>query len=152
MKLINFALAFVLAIVNLPAVAAQLGPEHVIDGGFSTPDPWTLGYSWQINPGEQGSAFHNEGYTAPISQAITTLQAGVTYRITYVISGTTGSTMPGHVFRLVGDTTIQGGWAIGPGTFTFDLPAPANPTGFKIVPSSGFGGVLDNVSIRELLP
>lgn len=152
MKLLRLAFAFVLALATLPVAAAQLGPEHVIDGDFSSAAPWTLGYSWQINPGAQGSAFHNEGYTTPISQAVTTLQSGVTYRITYVISGTTGATMPGHVFRLVGDTTIQSGWAIGPGTFTFDLPAPANPTGFNVTASAGFGGVLDDVSIRELLP
>ena len=152
MKMIRFALAFVLTLATPPLWAAQLGPEHVIDGGFSGSAAWTPDDGWQINPGAQGSAFHNEGYTSPISQAVTTLQAGHTYRITYVISGTAGSTMPGHVFRLVGDTTIQGGWAIGPGTFTFDLPAPANPTGFNVTASAGFGGVLDDVSIRELLP
>lgn len=146
--------ATLLALMIAPlAIAGEVGPERVENGTFDTPDAWALGYSWQILPAPGGLAFHNEGYTAPIEQATTALTAGTTYRASYTITGSAGSTNPMHQLRMRGpfgyaNCPIQQG----DGTFTCYLTAPAGVSSFQIRPGSGFGGVLDDVSIREILP
>lgn len=136
-----------------PAYATNLGPEEVVNGSFDTTDAWTLGYSWQILPSPGGVAFHNEGYTAPIEQVATGLTDGATYRVSYKISGSSTSTDPRHWFRMRGAFAFANGPALsGDGVHTFDIVAPVGTSSFQIRPGSGFGGVLDDVSIRQVLP
>ena len=103
-------------------------------------------------PGPLGVAWHNEGYSAPIEQSAP-LTPGQTYRVTYTITGSYTSTAPYHRARLRGTTA----WAtcpigVGDGIFTCNLTAPTGAVGIAIQPSGGFAGVLDNVSVREVLP
>lgn len=139
--------------VSAPALAQTLGPEKVVNGDFAAGGGWTLGYSWQTIPGAMGVAFHNEGYTAPIEQATTALTGGTTYRVSYTISGSYTSTDPRHWFRMRGTfgfkTCPVGS---GDGTFSCDLAAPTGVSSFQLRPGSGLGAVLDDVSIREVLP
>lgn len=142
--------AVLLAMMIPPAHAGEVGPEKVEDGTFETGSAWTLGYSWQTIP---GYAFHNEGYAAPIEQGTTALTAGTTYRVRYTITGSGMSTEPRHWFRMRGpfgyaNCPIQQG----DGTFTCYLTAPTGVSSFQLRPGSGFGGVLDDVSVREVLP
>ena len=147
------AALFTIMITPQAAKAETLGPEKVVNGGFDVDGGWALGYSWQTIAGPQGVAWHNEGYTAPIEQAATTLTGGTAYRVSYTITGSYTSTTPMHWFRMRGpmgyvSCPIQ----YGDGTFTCDLTAPASVSSFQLRPGSGLGAVLDNVSIREILP
>lgn len=145
--------AILTACTTAPVYATSLGPEKVANGTFDTADAWTLGYSWQILPAPGGVAFHNEGYTAPIEQATEALTAGATYRVSYKVSGSYTSTDPRHWFRMRGPFGFANGPVLsGDGVFTFDIVAPAGVSSFQVRPGSGFGGVLDDVSIREALP
>jgi len=133
--------------------AQEINPELVEDGGFETPGDWVLGYSWQILPAPGAVAFHNEGYTAPIEKPVPALVAGHTYRVSYKISGSAGSTDPRHWFRMRGTS----GYAScpiysGDGTFGCDIVAPAGVMSILIRPVYGFSGVLDDVSVREVPP
>lgn len=146
-------LAAALFLVVPYAHAQELGPELIINGNFETADNWSLGYSWQILPSPGAVAFHNEGYTAPIEQPIAELIEGHTYRVSYTISGSAGSTDPRHWFRMRGSS----GYAscpieTGNGTFTCDIVAPAGAMSILIRPAYGFGGLLDDVSVREVTP
>ena len=139
-----------LALIVGTANAQTYGPELVTNGTFDTEDAWTLGYSWQILPAPGALAFHNEGYTAALYQPID-LAPGNTYRITYTVSGSAGSTNPYTRARIIGTVTANCPYQYGDGTFTCTTTAPAGATAVAIWPSSGFGGVLDDVSVREVL-
>lgn len=135
------------------ASATSYGPELVTDGGFDNGDAsWTMGYSWQAIPGPLGVAFHNEGYTAPIAQQTVGVTAGTLYEASYTISGSYTSTNPAVRFRLKGSAYSTCSPTSGDGTFTCQLTAPTGAHTLMIQPSWGFAGVLDNVSLREVLP
>lgn len=138
------------ALVIADAYATDYGPELVTDGGFAESDAyWALGYSWQTIP---GYAFHNEGYSQPISQPTVGVVSGTQYEASYTISGSTGSTNPGHMFRLRGSSFSNCPLESGDGTFVCQLAAPAGAHTLMVQPLSGFAGVLDDVSLREVLP
>ena len=135
------------------ASATNYGPELVTDGGFDNGDAsWAMGYSWQAIPGPLGVAFHNEGYNWSISQATVSVTPGMQYEASYTITGSYTSSNPGHQFRLRGDSNASCPIQYGDGTFTCQLIAPANVHTLMIRPLSGFAGVLDDVSLREVLP
>jgi hypothetical protein len=124
----------------------------VSNGSFDDATGWELGYSWQVTPLPTGKAFHNEGYSAPIAQETQALTAGTTYRVSYTITGSAGSTDPRHWFRMFGyGTRASAPILTGDGIHTFTLTAPVGVQSFQIRPTSGFSGVLDDVSIREVL-
>lgn len=131
------------------ASAASYGPELVTDGGFDYSDTyWALGYSWQTIP---GYAFHNEGYSLPIEQPTIGVAAGTLYEVSYTISGSYTSSNPTVRFRLKGSAYSNCAPTSGDGTFTCQLTAPAGVHTLMIQPSWGFAGVLDNVSLREVI-
>lgn len=153
--LLSIGLLFACSACVAPAIssAESLGPQLVDNGTFDTADGWTLGYSWQILPAPGALAFHNEGYTAPIEQATAALSAGTTYRVSYTISGTYAASDPRHWFRLRGSSGfVSCPIYSGDGTFTCDLSAPAGVSALLIRPVYGFSGVLDDVSVREVIP
>lgn len=151
--LIVLLLASIALIWPEEARAETLGPELVTNGTFEVDDYWSLGYSWQILPAPGALAFHNEGYTAPIEQPIAELVTGHTYRVRYTISGSAGSTDPRHWFRMRGTSGYAScPIASGDGTFGCDIVAPASAMSILIRPVYGFGGVLDDVSVREVTP
>lgn len=132
------------------ASATSYGPELVTDGGFDNGDAfWTMGYSWQAIP---TLAFHNEGYSAPISQATASVTPGTLYEASYTVTGSYTSSNPGHQFRLRGNYYANCPIQYGDGTFTCHITAPANAHTLMIRPLWGFAGVLDDVSLREVLP
>lgn len=132
------------------ASATSYGPELVADGGFDNGDAsWTMGYSWQAIP---SLAFHNEGYSLPIEQPTVSVMPGSLYEASYTITGSYTSSNPGHMFRLRGDTYANCAMQYGDGTFTCQITAPANVHTLMVRPLSGFAGVLDDVSLREVLP
>ena len=138
------------ALLSGPVSAACYGPEQVTDGGFSNGGAfWTLGDSWQTIP---GYAFHNEGHSLPISQPAIDVIPGRTYKASYTISGSYTSTHPIHFFRLEGDYYSNCPIKSGDGTFTCQLTAPDGVHTLMVQSSSGFAGVLDDVSVREVLP
>lgn len=145
------ALLLAFAAASQIALAEELGPEMVVDGGFSEGGTyWTLGYSWQTIP---GYAFHNEGYTAPIEQATAALTGGTTYLVSYAITGSSASTHPYHRFWMRGAIGNAGcPPQVGDGIFTCYVVAPERVSSIQIRPGSGLGAVLDDVSIREVLP
>lgn len=157
-----FAIIFVLLAVLLATMfviwpedarAETIGPELVTNGNFEADDYWAIGYSWQILPATGALAFHNEGYGAPIEQPIAELVSGHTYRVRYTISGSEGSTDPRHWFRMRGTSGYAScAIATGDGTFGCDIVAPVGAMSILALPAYGFGGVLDDVSVREVTP
>lgn len=132
------------------ANAHELGPERVTDGGFAEQDAyWALGYSWGQT---LGYAWHNEGYSQPIAQPTVDVVPGTLYEASYTITGSYTSSNPGHMFRLRGDAYANCPMKYGDGTFTCQITAPANVHTLMVQPLSGFAGVLDDVSLREVLP
>lgn len=135
---------------SAPAYATFYGLELVTDGGFAESGTyWVLGNSWQTIP---GYAFHNEGDSQPISQPTMGVATGTLYEASYTITGSAGSTLPNHMFRLKGSAYSNCPVNSGDGTFTCQLTAPAGVHTLLIQPSWGFAGVLDSVSLREVLP
>lgn len=143
------AALFTLALCGT-ANAHDLGPDLVDDGGFDESGSfWSLGYSWGQTI---GYAWHNEGYSQPIAQPAVDVSPGTLYEASYTISGSYTSSNSGHMFRMRGDTFANCAMQYGDGTFTCQLTAPANVHTLMVQPLSGFAGVLDDVSLREVLP
>jgi len=155
MKHLLAAVLFLAAAMS--ANAQSLGPERVQNGGFDTASGWSLGNGWQITPGptaETGLAFHNEGATSPIFRPVT-LTAGATYRVSYTVTNTVTSSDPRHWVRIRGDSAVSTPITFGPGVFTSDIVAPSAAVlnhVAGVVAISGCACVIDNFSIRELLP
>lgn len=146
----NNILAISLLALCGTASAASYGPELVTDGGFDNGDAsWTMGYSWQAIPTQ---AYHNEGDSRPIAQATVSVTPGTLYEASYTITGSYTSTLPNHMFRLKGSAYSNCPVNSGDGTFTCQLTAPSGVHTLLIQPSWGFAGVLDDVSLREVLP
>jgi hypothetical protein len=137
-----------------PTFAQTYGPERVTDGSFTEGATyWTLGYSWQAIPGPLGVAFHNEGYTAQIEQSTALLTAGATYEARYTITGSFTSTDPRHWFRFRGTAGVANcPIRSGDGIFICTIVAPVGAYSLQVRPAYGFAGVLDDVSVREVLP
>lgn len=132
--------------------AQSLGPERVQNGSFDTTDAWTLGYGWQILPYPGSLAFRNEGSSSPIEQPID-LTGATIYRVSYKVSGTYTSSDPRHWFRVRSPSGyVSCPIYSGDGTFGCDIVAPAGVMSILIRPVYGFSGVLDDVSVREVLP
>lgn len=158
----SVALFLAMALVALVAVAllyggtaraSSLGPEIVVDGSFEDGSAWAPGYSWQILPAPGALAFHNEGYTQPMQQFTSLLIPGATYRVSYVISGSYTSSDARHRFRIRGTTSSATcPLATGDGVHVCYLVAPPGAYSLQILPVYGFAGILDDVSVREVLP
>lgn len=134
------------------ARASSLGPEIVVDGSFDDGSAWAPGYSWQILPAPGGLAFHNEGYSWPIQQITASLIPGTTYRVSYVISGSYTSSDARHRFRIRGTTTSATcPLATGDGVHVCYIVAPPGAYSLQVLPAYGFAGILDDVSVREVM-
>lgn len=146
----HYASLLALALACSPAHATSYGPELALDGSFDQSGGfWAIGYGWGKT---FGSAWHTEGYSQPIAQPTFDVVPGTLYEASYTISGSYTSSSPGHMFRLRGDTFANCAMQYGDGTFACQLTAPANVHTLMVQPLSGFAGVLDDVSLREVLP
>lgn len=130
------------------ARASSLGPELVANGSFDDGSAWTLGPEWQI---AGGVAFRGSGTSAPIQQPTASVVAGSTYLAQYTVHGSSG--VPLHRFRLqYGSAYLTCPVMSGDGVYSCTFIAPAGASHFVVQTSGGFSGIVDNVSVREVLP
>jgi len=122
-------------------VEETLGPELVVNGEMDTDTDWDKGVNWSIAAGV--ASFTGVGVDT-LRQDIG-LVTGITYSLTYTISGrTTGALQP-----------VFGGDANGvnqtaDGTYTDTVQSGTNNL-IYFQPTSGFDGSIDNVSVKEVI-
>jgi hypothetical protein len=136
------------ALVYGTARASSLGPELVANGSFDDGSAWTLGHEWYI---AGGVAYRGSGTSAPIQQPTTSVVAGSTYLARYTVLGSSG--VPLHRFRLqYGSAYLTCPAMSGDGVYSCTFIAPAGASHFVVQTSGGFSGIVDNVSVREVVP
>jgi hypothetical protein len=125
----------------------KLGPELVVNGTFDTDSDWNKGTGWTISGGRL--VFSGSAGGAFVSQTISTkLKSGATYFLEFdYISGSQST-----IGINIGDgTTIVHTFTSGVRQRTHIVAGSTNQV-FWIYGNSGAALVLDNVSIKEVLP
>lgn len=127
------------------ADGAELGPELAVNGGFDSDTAWTKGTGVTISGG--AATIASSGAGNALQQSTTTGVAGKVYQCTYTVSAYSGS----------GSIRVQFGSAMGTfrssnGTFTENVTATGTGSLVLSVGGTAFNGVVDNVSIKEVIP
>lgn len=137
------------ALLNSTIVASgpTLGPELAINGDFSSATGWTQDAGWSVSGGiATGTNTANFLYES----GITGIVAGHTYRCVYTVVSSTG----GRIKIYLGSGVFSGTIRTGPGTYSEDItPTSGGEFGFQGLTdgTNFFSGVLDDVSIKEIL-
>jgi hypothetical protein len=118
-------------------------PDLVANGTFADDLRAWSGTNWVFNSGTAG---HNTGSTANLSQSLT-LKPGYRYRLTYTVTGRTAGSV---IARLFGGTSVSGA-TVSTNVTTVEI-LTANPGNNSLVfsPGSTFDGSIDNVSLRRV--
>jgi hypothetical protein len=123
-----------------------LGPELILNGGFDSGSNWTPGAGWSIAAGLATAAAVAVGIG--VSQVITSLLVGKTYRVTFTVTGYVSGNVRAVI---VGAPVTPGTTRAANGTYTQDLTVLATSTSFAMRPVSvAFTGSIDNISIRQV--
>lgn len=113
--------------------------NQVTNGTFATDTGWTKGTGWTISAGA-ASSDGSQAANSDLTQTIAGLKSGVSYDVTFTVSGLTG----GQVRLLVGGTA--GTQRSADGTYTETVVAGSSTTfGFRA--DLDFVGSIDDVSI-----
>lgn len=129
---------------------AQPGANLVTNGGFDSGANWTVNGGWAIADGK--ATFTDGGGTSYLEQAFT-ITSGVTYRISFVISGcTTGSIIILNDSGTPIGSNILGEWqSIVNGTYQYVTKASATTNTVRVYAQGTYGSFsFDNVVIRPL--
>jgi hypothetical protein len=117
-------------------------PEQVATGNFSADQDWTKGTGWTIAAGVATSDGSQEA-VSDLSQTLATLEAGVSYKVTFTLTRTAGSVQP-----LLGDTA--GTSRATSDTFTETIVAGVAGGDIVLRASADFEGTVDDVSVTPL--
>lgn len=125
------------------ADGAVLGPELIVNGDFSSSDGWTLSAGFVISSGvlTVTTAVSANAYRSGLGET------GKRYQVSFSLLGiTSGSLVP----RLRG---VNGTSRNTPGTYVEEIVAGGFNSFFGMhVVSSASGAVIDNFSVREVIP
>lgn len=143
------AFGHALAMSSRRPMSGGLGPEIAVNGTFADSSAWVLpGADWSIAAGQlvkiQGVS------TGYVYQETVALTQGLTYRLQINCSTATGADNR-FLCRISGGATVSGAVQAGTGLYSADLVAGLAPARFGIFFVAGFGGTLDNFSIRQVL-
>lgn len=117
----------------------RLGPELIINGGFTTDTDWSKNGNWTIGSGVASTTTD----TNSLAQG-NVFTVGKVYQVRYdVVSVSAGS-----VVAKIGQTVLTTRNA--PGTYT-EIGVCSVDTLLRIQAESNFTGSIDNVSAREVL-
>lgn len=125
---------------------SPLSSELIVNGSFATDTDWTKGTGWTISGGTANRA--SSASITTLSQAFSFV-AGRSYVISFdVVSITSG----GFFVRFIGGTNQSGPTVTTAGSYSQVMVAITGNVTFALsVSSAGTAGVIDNVSVRELL-
>jgi len=115
-------------------------PELTTNGSFTTDLSGWVAANWTW---VSGSALHSTGFTSPLSQTILTV--GVTYEITYKVTGATVGTV-----RASAGSTSHGSYTSADGVVTETLTAGGSNL-LLLTPSTDFDGAIAYIAVREML-
>jgi len=123
----------------------ELKSEIISNGDFDTSSDWTLDAKWSIGGGK---LTHTAGAADDATQAAAdmdgSLTEGVTYRLTFDVSGYSG----GYLIPKVGDT--NGTPVNSNGSHSMNIVSGSG-SDFVISASSAFAGSIDSVSLKEIV-
>lgn len=119
-----------------------LGPELVTNGGFTTDTDWNKGTGWAITGGTAVATAVPSGQS--ISQAIGSIVAGRSYRLTLEISSISGGIRPYAGTGGSFGTTVSTA-----GTYSWTLLA-GGTGGIYIATAGTTNATVDNISVKEL--
>lgn len=122
-----------------------LGANLLTNGTFDTDTVWTKGAGWTIAGGVAVRV--PDASSSGLSQAAAFV-AGRTYRVTFTVSGFAAGLFAA---QFTGGTTRNGTSRMANGTYTEDLVANTGNNSFRIFASNVTSGVIDSVSVREVL-
>lgn len=117
-----------------------LGANLTTNGTFDTDTDWTKGSGWTVADGKATKA---AGTAATISQTISSLTAGETFRISFLLSDVTAGTIAPWAGMTAGTSVSVDGW------HTQDVVATTNTT-FSFLADSSFVGSVETVTVRPL--
>ena len=124
-------------------VYGSTGPELVTNGDFSSAVGWSVPAGVSITGGAAVCAAGN-GY---IYRTGLSLTSGVTYRVSFKVSGYSGGTVRGYLQA----TPVFGSLVSSNGTFSFDLVCTTtNASSEHGLNLSTFYGTIDDFSIKAL--
>lgn len=129
-----------------PAISGDgLGSNLLTNGTFDSDTAWTKGAGWSIAGGV--AVRIPDASTSGLSQAAAFV-AGRTYRVTFTVSGFAAGQF---LAQFTGGTTRSGTARTANGTYVEDLLANTGNVSFRIFATGVTNGIIDNVSVREVL-
>lgn len=99
---------------------------------------WTFGTGWSLSG---GAAVHAAGSATALTQPVTGLKVGVTYRIAYTASVSAGTVRA----QITGGSTRSGAIRSSGGRFTDRLQAVTGNNAFRFIADAAFAGSVDDV-------
>jgi hypothetical protein len=130
--------------------AYQLGPELVSNGGLDSSTGWTLESGWSITGGRLVGTAATATYA--YWEIPGNAQAGKSYLLSFQLVSITSSNMAVKLGAGGFTTNVQYPWNTTTGTLSMVL-VPTALCGRLAIQGGGggFSGVVDNVSLREVL-
>ena len=99
---------------------------------------WSFGTGWSASA---GTAVHTAGNATALTQSVTGLKVGVTYRIAYTASVSAGTVRA----QIIGGSTRSGAIRASSGRFTDRLQAVTGNNAFRFIADAAYAGSIDNV-------